>query len=35
MLLIMSLFTLFPVYYLITGSVLLLLSVGLRLLAPA
>ena len=35
MLLIMSLFTLFPVYYLITGSVLLLLSVGLRLFAPA
>lgn len=35
MLLIMSLFTLFPVYYLITGSVLLLLSVALRLLAPA
>mgnify|MGYP001851936639 FL=1 len=35
MLLIMSLFTLFPVYYLATGSVLLLLSVVLRLLAPA
>ena len=35
MLLIMSLFTLFPVYYLTTGSVLLLLSVVLRLLAPA
>lgn len=35
LLLIMSLFTLFPVYYLITGSILLLLSAGLRLLAPA
>ena len=34
MLLIMSLFTLFPVYYLAAGSVLLLLSVALKLLAP-
>lgn len=35
LLLLMSLFTIFPVYYLVTGSLLLLLSVGLRILAPS
>ena len=35
LLLLMSLFALFPVYYLAAGSALLLLSAGLRLLAPA
>ena len=35
LLLMMSLFTLFPVWYLAAGSTLLLVSVGLRLLAPA
>lgn len=35
LLLLMSLFTIFPVYYLAAGSLLLLLSVGLRILAPS
>ena len=35
LLLLMSLFTIFPVYYLTAGSLLLLLSVGLRILAPS
>ena len=35
LLLLMSLFTIFPVYYLAAGSLLLLLSVGLRVLAPS
>ena len=35
LLLLMSLFTIFPVYYLTAGSLLLLLSIGLRILAPS